>query len=79
MVVDPAFRGRGIGRALLEALVARARALPDLASLHLWVTAGQDAARRLYSSCGFEVYGREPDALRVEERSYDQEYMIRFL
>jgi GNAT superfamily N-acetyltransferase len=76
MVVAPQVRGRGVGRALLESLIGRARDIEGLASLHLSVTLGQDAARRLYLSCGFDPYGLELDALRVEGVSYDQEHMV---
>lgn len=75
MYVAPAFRGQGIGRALLEAVIARARALPDLRQLNLTVTASNAAARALYRSCGFETFGLERAALWVDDQYYDTEYM----
>jgi ribosomal-protein-alanine N-acetyltransferase len=54
MAVAPAARGRGIGRQLLDELVARAR--DDHAEhLMLEVRADNDVARNLYDSKGFEV------------------------
>ena len=51
-------RGRGVGSALLGALVANARAL-GMRGLSLSVEDGNDAARRLYERAGFEVCGRD--------------------
>jgi ribosomal protein S18 acetylase RimI-like enzyme len=75
MYVDSEHRGRGVGRALLEALIERARALPDLRQIQLSVTASQAAARRLYESLGFVPYGREPASLRVGDEFIDEDHM----
>ncbi len=75
MYVAPAFRGQGIGRALLEAVITRARATPDLRQLNLTVTASNAAARGLYRACGFETFGLERAALQVDGQYYDTEYM----
>ena len=60
MWVSPAARGRGIGQALVEAVVGRARAR-GLSRVHLWVTESNHSARRLYERCGFQPTGeRQP-------------------
>ncbi|WP_430591634.1 N-acetyltransferase family protein [Humidisolicoccus flavus] len=70
MGVGAEHRNRGVGRALLDALVteARTRAVP---ALSLSVEDGNGAARRLYERAGFTVVGREGDSdvmvLRVGE------------
>lgn len=76
MYVSPEARGRGAGRALLEALVERAAALPGLRQVTLTVTVGQDAARALYERLGFRAWGLEPGAIVVDGRPYDQVHMI---
>jgi ribosomal protein S18 acetylase RimI-like enzyme len=48
----PAYRGRGLGRRLLEALIARA-AIDRFAALSLSVSAANERALRLYRSVGF--------------------------
>ncbi len=54
MFVRPQARGRGVGEALIDAVIAWARQ-KDAASVHLWVTETNQPARRLYERCGFTV------------------------
>lgn len=65
MYVRPAARGLGVGRALLDAVVAAARARLDLRQLRLTVTEDNDAAIHLYESAGFSTWGTEPSAIRT--------------
>lgn len=74
MYVAPEVAGRGVGRALLQALVDHARAA-GLASLVLTVTEGNGAATHLYESAGFRSFGIEPDAIRVDGRSHAKNHM----
>lgn len=57
LAVRPEARGRGLGRFLLETALARAGREGARRAL-LEVRAGNDAARALYSDCGFVVLGR---------------------
>ena len=79
MYVVPERCGTGIGRALLDAQVERASAVPQLTSLHLTVTDGNHRARRLYERAGFAVVGRDPEAVVVDGRAYDKLLMFRRL
>ena len=56
LLVDPRFRGRGIGRALLEAAIERAQR-DGVRKLTLRVLSHNEPARALYAACGFEVEG----------------------
>jgi len=56
MWVDPGFRGTGIGRALVDAVVAQARAARKR-RLVLHVVTGNDPASRLYERAGFVPTG----------------------
>ena len=56
IAVDPAKRGRGIGRALVTECIRRA-ARAGASLIFLEVRAGNDAAQRLYRSMGFEFRG----------------------
>ena len=65
MYVPLAFRGRGIGRALVLATLDHARPRRDLKVVQLTVTDGNTPARSLYESCGFAAFGLEPFAVAV--------------
>lgn len=66
LVVADDWQGRGLGRELLERLLAHARR-QRLASLHGLVRAGNRAMLRLAASLGFRVAPDEdPALLRVE-------------
>jgi RimJ/RimL family protein N-acetyltransferase len=79
MYVAPEAAGRGIGRALVADLLARARRIDGLQQIQLAVTAGNDAARHLYESAGFRGYGREPGALCVDGVLHDTDLMALFI
>jgi len=57
MFVEPAARGRRVGVALVEAVIAWARGR-GATRRRLWVTSTNDAAIRLYQSCGFRPTGK---------------------
>ena len=69
-------QGQGVGRALLDALIARASADGEVQQLTLSVTAGNRAAVRLYESAGFTRYGSLPRAIRVAGRFFDKDLMV---
>ena len=73
--VEPAFRGRGFGKAVMQAAVALARTWPAIAYLDLSVSANSSAARALYAGLGFQVWGREPEATEHAGQRYDEVYM----
>lgn len=62
--VPPAHRGRGIGRALLGALLYELRAR-GCAAVHLEVRESNAPARALYRSLGFREVGRRPRYYRA--------------
>ena len=71
--VRPAWRDRGFAKALVRRVIDHARG--HAALLQASVTAGNDAARRIYLELGFEPYGLEPAALRVDGRDFDEELL----
>lgn len=79
MYVAPEAAGRGVGRALLDELLARAARIEGLQQIQLMVGSRNEAARRLYESVGFRKYGCEVGALNVGEVFYDADLMARFM
>ena len=75
--VAPEARGRGVGAALVERIVAAAQGL--VRQVTLSVVRGNDAALALYERCGFETYGVEPRALKSTTGYADEVLMVRFL
>ncbi len=75
MYVVPEAAGRALGRALLDRLVAEARA-SGVELLVLTVTDGNQAATALYERAGFHSFGVEPDAIRVDGPGYAKRHMF---
>jgi ribosomal protein S18 acetylase RimI-like enzyme len=73
--VEPAWRRRGTGRALLAALLAAAGA--EVEQLTLTVVQDNAAAIALYREFGFQVYGTEPRALKSAHGYSDEVLMVR--
>src|SRR5258708_23215246 len=73
-------RGRGIARSLMAEVLLRAQSLPGLDKIILTVGDQQSAAKRLYSSLGFTVFGHERHALKMNDGSLDEcvdeDYMV---
>lgn len=74
MCVAPAAQGRGVGAALLAALLDHARET-GLTQLALTVTEGNITALRLYQRAGFVAFGTEPRAIRVDGRYLGKVHM----
>ncbi len=75
MMVHPEARGRGIGRALLEACIVRARRCQGTELLTLSVTSGSVEAIHLYESAGFVRYGRLERAVRIGGHYHHKDLM----
>jgi RimJ/RimL family protein N-acetyltransferase len=79
MMVRVRAQGRGIGRALLEALIAEAGGPARLELLTLTVTDGNTSAVRLYERAGFSRFGLLHKAIKVGERYHDKIHMAMVL
>jgi ribosomal protein S18 acetylase RimI-like enzyme len=76
MYVAPEMRGRGVGKALMEEVIARARRLEELEQVRLGVVTTNTAAVALYQALGFTVYGTDPRTLKLGDRYWDEHLMV---
>jgi len=72
------FRGRGVGRRMMVALVSWAQQ-HGFHRLELTVAASNEAAVSLYLNSGFVQEGRRCDALRIDDHYEDELLMARLL
>ncbi|MET9963003.1 GNAT family N-acetyltransferase [Streptomyces sp. NPDC006326] len=64
VMVSPELQGRGVGRALMDALAEAARSLDGIDAIRLGCRGGH-GLEHFYASCGYKEVGRVPDAIRV--------------
>jgi L-amino acid N-acyltransferase YncA len=76
MYVQPENRGLGVGKTLLQEVITQANCLSGMEQLHLAVMTMNSAARSLYRSMDFEVYGIIRQALKMDEQYWDEELMV---
>ena len=74
--VVPDFRGKGVARVVMETAIARCRTIEGLEEVTLTVSATNAPAYNLYKSLGFETYGVEPRALKVDDKYIDEALMV---
>lgn len=79
MYVHPQFRGKGVGRALIGALLQRVEMLGDVEQINLTVVASNPVAKKLYEQFGFVSFAEEKNALKWKGRYYTEEQMVLFL
>ncbi len=69
MYVRPEARGTGMAAALVQRVIEQASG--TLEELLLTFTASNVGAAKLYARFGFQRYGAEPRAVKIEDRYYD--------
>jgi RimJ/RimL family protein N-acetyltransferase len=80
MSVQPGWRSRGVGSALLEGLIAWARSVPEVEKITLRVRADNPRGIALYEKHGFLPCGLAKDAIKLSDGVYvDEITMERFV
>lgn len=79
MYIASEAQGQGLGRTLMREAIDRASRMPGLEQISLGVIGGNEYARNLYLSLGFESYGLEKRAIVVNSKYHDDELMQMFL
>lgn len=79
MYVKPEMRSSGVGRKLLTKAIDQAKSIGEIEQIKLMVVSSNEAAKNLYKSFGFEIYGTEKNALKVNDMYYDEHHMVLFI
>ncbi len=79
MYVSPEHRGKRIGHSLITHAINFTDRLSGVEQLALSVVSSNVAARNLYESMGFEVWGTEKHALKIGDAYYDEDWMVLFV
>ncbi len=79
MYVSPDKRGLGIGKTLMIEAIKVAKDLKGVEQIYLTVVTTNEPAKNLYVSLGFDVFGIEKKALKVDSTYFDEEHMVLFL
>lgn len=79
MYVSNAFRGLGIARQLLEAIIQRVKMNTGIEQINLIVLSDNERAKQLYQKFGFKKYGTELRSIKWNGNYYDEDQMVLFL
>ncbi|NBI29650.1 GNAT family N-acetyltransferase [Chengkuizengella marina] len=79
MYVDSEYHGMGTGKSLMIEVIKRAKELDEVEQIYLSVNKDNEAAKKLYISLGFETFGIDKRALKIEDTYYDEEHMVLFV
>lgn len=74
--VDPAHRGRGVGRQLVTAALDFAFQTLEVRQVNLGVNVANPAAIRLYETLGFETFGLEKAFMLIDGQPHDELHMV---
>jgi ribosomal protein S18 acetylase RimI-like enzyme len=77
--LDEEFRGQGVGRKLMDAVITQIRKNPDVVKIKIAVNPVQKAALKLYKNFGFYIVGQSKKALSIEGKFYDELIMEKLL
>lgn len=74
--VEPAARGAGLSRQLMEALIAHAKTIPEVVQITLCVRTSNEMAAALYRRLGFVVTGTDLRSIFIDGAFHDEYRML---
>ena len=77
--VSREYRGQGIGKRLIEGVLADVQKSKDIKKIRLTINPEQKAAVNLYEQYGFKTVGQYKKELNIEGRFYDLLMMEKYL
>lgn len=77
--VSPKKRGLSLGKRLMLEVINQGSKLADVEQINLTVVSSNDSAKGLYTSLGFQVFGTENRALKIDQQYFDEDYMVLYV
>jgi ribosomal protein S18 acetylase RimI-like enzyme len=75
MYVSKHFRGQGIAKKLIQALLERVKQIADIEQINLTVISNNDNAKTLYEKFGFVTFGSESNAIKWKGKYFTEDQM----
>ncbi|TRZ38014.1 GNAT family N-acetyltransferase [Niallia circulans] len=69
-------RGKGIAKKLMQEAITKSKQMDEIEAIYLTVGAANLPAKNLYQSLGFEAYGIDKNALKIDNIYFDEELMV---
>ena len=76
MYVSKEFRGCGVAKKLLEEVIKRVRAIPDIEQINLIVISSNSKAKPLYEQFGFVKFGTEEHSIKWKNSYFAEDHMV---
>lgn len=77
--VDPSLRGKGIGKRLMEEVLAKLEKRKDIVKVKIGVNEIQEKAIEIYKKFGFKEVGRLEKELKIGDEFYDEILLEKFI
>ncbi|CAD0000709.1 MULTISPECIES: GNAT family N-acetyltransferase [Flavobacterium] len=75
MYVSNEFRGKGIGKQLIEELITRVKKSNDIEQINLTVISNNANAKKLYEKFGFVTFSSEKNAIKWKGKYFSEDQM----
>jgi ribosomal protein S18 acetylase RimI-like enzyme len=70
------FRGKGIGKQLIEELITRVKKSNDIEQINLTVISNNANAKKLYEKFGFITFSSEKNAIKWKGKYFTEDQMV---
>lgn len=77
--ISPEYRGKGIGRLLMDGIISEIKKNPQFIKITLGVNAENSSALKLYESLGLKVVGKHTKELRFGDKFCDELLMEKMI